>query len=168
MKAPQAILGRIWLPGTVFLAVWTIHFVWSGLFPESDPAQDRWLTVTQEGSNSWLASYVEMRLYWLGYCYALSLSFAAVAVRRYLKCRAGSTRNAAIGGITISGVLGAVGCFLLGCCGSPMIGVYLSLFGAAFLPLAGPLVAAFTTAIVGLLYWRMQERPALACCGDDK
>ena len=34
---------------------------------------------------------------------------------------------------------------MLGCCGSPMLAVYLSLFGAAFLPWAKPLIALLTT-----------------------
>ncbi len=54
----------------------------------------------------------------------------------------------AVGGITLSGFLVAAGCFLVGCCGSPMLGVYLSLFGARFLPLAKPLIAAVTTLMI--------------------
>jgi len=40
------------------------------------------------------------------------------------------TAGAAGGGVTLLGALMAGGCFLIGCCGSPMLAVYLSLFGA--------------------------------------
>ena len=56
------------------------------------------------------------------------------------------------------------GCFLAGCCGSPMLGVYLSLFGASFLPWAKPLVAGLTTAMIAGSYWWMRRRER-ACCG---
>jgi hypothetical protein len=56
--------------------------------------------------------------------------------------------------VTFSGFLAVAGCFLLGCCGSPMLAVYLSLFGAGFLPFAKPLVAALTTlSILGAWCW---------------
>lgn len=174
MKPSGRTLRRAWLPALVFVTVAAVHFTWNGLFPEQDPAQERWLTVPGSAERSWLDSYVESGRYWLGYCYALSLAFAAVAIRRYWECRSGSARNLAAGGVTLSGVLVVSGCLLLGCCGSPMLGVYLSLFGAAFLPLAGPLVAAVTTILIAASYWWMRRRlgPIAAatgggsCCGE--
>lgn len=71
------------------------------------------------------------------------------------------------GGLTFSGILAATGCFLLGCCGSPMLGVYLSFFGAAFLPLAGPFVAGLTTVLIGASYFWMNHRVRLAALGAD-
>jgi hypothetical protein len=40
-------------------------------------------------------------------------------------------KRLAIGGFSLTGFLVATGCFLVGCCGSPMLVVYLNLFGAA-------------------------------------
>ena len=109
---------RMLLPVGTFIIVLAVHYVWIGLFPERDPAQDRWLSVPA-AETSWLRRYREQRL-----------------------CAA---RNLAIGGVTLSGFLAIAGCFLLGCCGSPMLAVYLSLFGASFLPFARPFVAGVTT-----------------------
>jgi len=167
MKALREFLRRAWLPAAAFIGVGVIHFLWHGLFPESNPAQDRWVAVPQAENVSWLTGYVESGRYWLGYCYALSLAFAVTAIRRYFQCRSARARNFAAGGITLFGVLAAVGCFLLGCCGSPMLGVYVSLLGARFLPLAGPLVAGMTTVFIGASYWWMIRRIPSDLAGAD-
>jgi hypothetical protein len=138
-------IRRTLLPLAVFLAVMGAHFVWLGLFPERDPAQSRWAELPAGGS-SWLQTYLDGGSYWLGYSYGIALAFAAAGLRRYRELRLAASRNLALGGISFSGVLAVAGCYLIGCCGSPMLAVYLSLFGAAFLPWAKPLVAFLTTA----------------------
>lgn len=137
-------IRRILLPLAVFLAVMGVHFVWLGLFPEQDPAQSRWADLPA-GDSSWLKTYLDAGSYWLGYSYGIALAFAAVGLRRYREQRLAANRNLALGSISLSGVLAVAGCYLIGCCGSPMLAVYLSLFGAAFLPWAKPLVATLTT-----------------------
>ncbi|MHC4447661.1 MAG: hypothetical protein ACYSXF_07785 [Planctomycetota bacterium] len=151
------LLRRWLLPLGVFAAVVLVHFIWSGFFPERDPAQDRWLSV-DSASPSWLHSYVEAQRYWLGYAYALPVAFAAAAWRRYRELRLCGARNLAMGGVTLSGFLSVAGCFLVGCCGSPMLGVYLSLFGAAFLPFTKPLIATITTLFIVASYLWMRRR----------
>jgi hypothetical protein len=150
---------RLLLPTATFFVVLAVHYVWTGLFPERDPEQDRWLSVPG-AERSWLRSYLESQSYWLGYSYALALSFAVVALRRYQEHRLCAARNLAIGGVTLSGFLAVAGCFLLGCCGSPMLAVYLSLLGASFLPFARPLVAGITTiTIVAGWFWLSRRVP---------
>lgn len=146
------------LPAAVFVAVMAAHFLWLGLFPERDPVQARWVTVAKPDRLPWISSYVETKSYWLSYTYALSLTFAAAALRRYWEQRVRAARNLAIGGVTLSGFLAVAGCFLLGCCGSPMLGVYLSWFGASFLPLAKPLMAGIATLMIGASWWWMWHR----------
>jgi hypothetical protein len=100
--------------------------------------------------------YIQARDYFTGYSYALPLAFAAIALRRYRECRQRricTARNVAIGSVTWSGFLAASGCFLLGCCGSPMLGIYLSLFGPSFLPAVKPLIAGVTTVLVAFSYY---------------
>lgn len=155
-------LRRLLLPMLVFVTVGLIHFVWLGVFSARNATQDRWQTV--EESPSWFTRYLETQSYWTGYSYALSLAFVAVAVRRYREQRMCAARNLAVGGITLTGFLAFAGCFLVGCCGSPMLGVYLSLFGASFLPWAKALVAGLTTAMIGGAYWWM-VRKERKCCG---
>jgi len=149
-------IRRALLPLAVFLAVLGAHFVWLGLFPEQDPAQSRWAEVAAT-DRSWLREYLDGGGYWLGYFYGISLAFAAVGLRRYCEQRLAASRNLALGGISFSGVLAMAGCSLLGCCGSPMLAVYLSLFGVAFLPWAKPLVALLTTVIL-FAAWRFSRR----------
>lgn len=149
-------IRRTLLPLSVFLAVMGAHFVWLGLFPEQDPAQSRWAEVPTTG-HSWLKTYLDGGSYWLGYSYGISLAFAAVGIRRYREQRLAASRNFALGSVSFSGVLAVVGCYMLGCCGSPMLAVYLSLFGAAFLPWAKPLVAILTT-ITLFAAWRYSSR----------
>jgi hypothetical protein len=139
------ILRRIALPAVVFVGVALVHFVWTGLFPEENPAQQQWVVIPAITETSWLRTYIETQSYWLGYSYALAFSFASVALQWYREQGTCTSRNAAIGGFTFSGLLAVGGCFLIGCCGSPMLIVYMNLFGAAFLPLAKPLMAGITT-----------------------
>ena len=54
----------------------------------------------------------------------------------------------------------AGGCFLIGCCGSPMLAVYLSLFGAKALGLGKPLMALVTLVSVNCGYWYFSRRLA--------
>jgi hypothetical protein len=136
------------------MAVFIIHYLWFGFFPERDPVQDRWQEIVPATQTSWLVRYVKTESYWFGYSYGLSLAFAAVALRRYREAKFCKTKNLAIGGFTLTGFLAVMGCYLIGCCGSPMLVVYLNLFGATFFPLAKPLLAVLTTlTIVAVWLW---------------
>ena len=147
-------IRRLSLPLCVFVTTLALHYFWLGLFPETDPIQDQWATVVASQPSWWLR-YFEGQSYYLGYSYALALAFATEALRRYREDQACAARNLAVGSVSFSGVLAVAGCYLLGCCGSPMLAVYLSVFGAAFLPLAQPLVAVLTTLMIGLSWWWM-------------
>jgi hypothetical protein len=154
--------------GTAIVATLLIHLTWVNMFSESDPAQDAWLTVPAAESIGWLDSYIAGEHYWMGYAYALSIGFAVYALLLFAATRMETTGRFAIGSIGLSGFLAVFGCFLVGCCGSPMLGVYLSLFGASFLPFAGPLIALITTILIaGSWFWlrkRTRCRPASDCC----
>ena len=152
---------RLLLPAAVFATVLLIHFTWLGMFPEKSEVQDQWIGAPV-ARVSWLNRYVETQSYWLGLSYAVSLAFAAVALRRYRQGRFCTARNLAVGSVTFSGVLSVVGCYLLGCCGSPMLAVYISLFGAAFVPLAKPLVAVATLISILLGWWWMNRHASMA------
>ncbi len=132
----------------VFVIVLFFHFVWVNIFPKSEPAQERWLTVPIAESPGWWNRYLAGEHYWLGYVYALSIGFTIYALLLYVSSRVAATGRFAIGSLSLSGFLTLFGCFLIGCCGSPMLGVYLSLFGASFLPFAKPLVAVLITLLI--------------------
>ena len=158
-------LKRSILPAVVFVVVFGVHFIWLGLFPEGREIAAQWALPTDMPSPSWWQRYVETESYYLGFSYAVSLAFAMWALRRYREERLCGARTLAIGGITFSGVLAVAGCYLLGCCGSPMLIVYANLFGATFLPWAKPLLALATLVSVGLAYgWVMRRSRRRACC----
>lgn len=178
MKLVAGILRRSALPVMVFVVVALVHFFWINAFPEQSAAQSRWATVLTVEEPSWMGRYIEGQNYWLGYTYALSLAFAAIAFRRYREKNSSSGKTLALGSMTFSGFIAFAGCFLLGCCGSPMLAVYLSLFGTGFLPLAKPLIAVLTTALVGASWWWMsRSKPGdqfcdesgqiCSCCGSE-
>ncbi len=162
------------LPTAAFVAAVAVHFAWVGAFPESDPEQSRWVLLPSQ--ESWGDRYLEAGAHWMGYSYGLASAFAAAAVRRFLRERSCASRRMAVGGMTFTGGLAVAGCFLVGCCGSPMLAVWLGLFGAAFLPFAKPLVAAATTVTVGVGWWMMARADRLAevptarplPCGTDE
>ncbi len=176
MKPAMPAFRRILLYFGVFLSIIFAHYVWTGLFPERDPAAARWAVVVAATEPTWMQLYLQTQSYWLGFSYALSLTFAVYAFRRYREQRYCTAKNLAIGGVTFSGLLAVAGCFLVGCCGSPMLAVYLNLFGAAFLPFAKPLVALVTSiSILGAWWWLNRRRPSpvpppasiSSCAGDS-
>lgn len=158
MTSLGARLRRVLLPAAVFCIAVAGHFIWVGFFPDQAPAQDQWATVDAVAQGSWLRAYIETQSFWLGFSYALPLAFAAMAVRSFREGRRCSDRNLAIGGITLTGVLAAVGCFLVGCCGSPMLAVYASFFGARSLGLTKPIVFLVTALSVAGAWWWMRRR----------
>ena len=149
-----------WLwPLAVFVAAFAVHVAWNCFFP--DTPQSRWVDL--EGSSPLVMAWQEYWTsgnYFLGLAYALPLAFALFAYRSYRHVRACHAAGVTVGGITFSGVLAAAGCFLAGCCGSPMLAVYLALLGPRFLPFAKPLVFAFSfsSVTIGVLYLKRQER----------
>ena len=145
----------------VSIAVFGAHIgyhVW-----QEQHAAARWVQAEPRPSPSAWTHYIEHKDYFLGYSYALAAGFTAFALVLTLQQRRRQI-GGVIGGVTLMGVLYGAGCFLIGCCGSPMLAVYLSLFGSSVLGFLKPLVAAITTASVlasGVVVVRRARR---ACC----
>lgn len=149
---------RALLPISAFCAVVVIHYLWLALFPATDPAQNEWVTVESVENISWFGNYIKAQDYFLTFAYAYSIAFAVWSIRRYKESRGARTLGAAIGGITFSGLLAFFGCYLVGCCGSPMLVVWLNLLGAKFLPFAKPLMAAITFISVTIAWALISRR----------
>lgn len=159
-------LRRALLPLGVFIAVILFHYFWLVLFPEKNPVQSEWAPV-DDGVSVW-KRYIETQSYFMSYAYALSLAFAAVAFRKYREDKR-CGRALVVGSFTFSGFLSVAGCFLVGCCGSPMLAVYLGLFGPAFLPWAKPLVALLTTVFIAWGTWKLTRAPETGpACGPNQ
>jgi len=154
------------VPIVVFGATFAAHAAWITVFPEHDAVQDLWADVGPP-AGSWLQRYVDGGSYWMGYSYALSLTLAVVAIRRFLRRRTCAAQRVGIGAMSFTGVLALFGCFLIGCCGSPMLAVWISLLGAGFAPLAKPLVALLTTLSVGIGWAWMVRHDSSAARPSD-
>lgn len=147
----------------VFAAAFALHFGYHA-FEETHVA-NQWVQVPAPPTSLW-SRYVERGDYWLGYSYALAAAFTAFALVLTIDRRRRAA-SGVVGGITLLGVLYGAGCFLIGCCGSPMLAVYLSLFGSSVLGFLKPLVAVITTLSVvasAAVVIRRSRAPACATC----
>jgi hypothetical protein len=170
------VIVRKLLPAVVFVAVFVAHALFVGSFATSTPSgwTDSGISAAAAGPFG-LGAYWRGQDYFLGFSYALGAAFATWALNSciFLKQERAVAAGAAAGGITLVGVLMAGGCFLIGCCGSPMLAVYLSLFGAKALGLGKPLTALVTLASVSCGYWCLSRRFARggvcvdACCSAE-
>lgn len=168
MNAVSRSLQKAALPVMVFIMVVLVHILWINLFPEQNSIQSRWASVLPIKESSWIDRYIQGQNYWLGYSYALSLAFTVSTFRRFRERNSSVGKTLALGSLTFSGFIAFAGCFLLGCCGSPMLAVYLSLFGAGFLPLAKPLIAVLTTGFVGISWcWMNRSKSVHQCCDES-
>jgi hypothetical protein len=166
------VIVRRLLPALVFVIVFVAHAVYSGFWAASIPAgwADVDVSSTAVGPLG-LWTYWRGQDYFIGFSYALGAAFATWALGRCISSRGAA--GTAAGSVTLVGVLMASGCFLIGCCGSPMLAIYLSLFGTKVLGLAKPLTALITLVSVCCGYWCLSRRFARgecvdACCSPSK
>jgi hypothetical protein len=155
-----------WLPSAVFLGVLVAHALY--MRQQAAAPTEGWADVGV-GSGAWwgFAPFITEQDYLLGISYALGAAFSAWALAQYFRTRQAAMAAGAAGSITMLGILMAAGCFLIGCCGSPMLGVYLGLFGAKALGFGKPLIAAFTALSVGWGYWYLRRKLATTCCDKN-
>lgn len=174
-------LRRIALPLFVFALSLVVHYVWFTLTGNTtasgaESGCQSCSSTSCSSTPSVFDQYIATQSYWLGYSIALPLAFAASAIRQNFESRSRAAKGAAFGGISLSALLGFAGCYLTGCCGSPMLAVYVGLLGTAFLPFAKPLVAFITTVSILGSVWLLQRSAsnqacaitAAGCCGPDK
>ena len=154
-----------WLPPIVFLGVLVAHALY---MRQQDAAPAEGWADVGVGTGAWwgFAPYITEQDYLLGLSYALGAAFSVWALAQYLKTRQAAMAAGAAGSITLVGVLMAAGCFLIGCCGSPMLGVYLGLFGAKALGVGKPLMALVSLLSVSGGYWYLTRRLKRKLCKD--
>lgn len=156
------------LPALLFLAVFIAHALYSGFWAGSAPAGWADLDVSSSAVGPLgLWAYFRGQDCFIGFSYALAAAFATWALSRCILSRGRQgTAGAAAGSVTLVGALMVSGCFLIGCCGSPMLAIYLSLFGAKVLGLTKPLTALITLVSVGCGYWCLSRRFSRGECVD--
>jgi len=148
-------------PLIVFISVFFLHAIYS--IWKSSQVSQQWFQIENMSS---LSLYFKQQDFFLGFAYALAGGFTIYALLKFLQNRKSGV-GGIIGGITLTGILYIGGCFLLGCCGSPMLAVYLSLFGSSFLGFTKPFIAIITTISVTVGYFWI-ARKGKKCYGANE
>ncbi len=155
-----------WLPPLVFVGVYAAHAFYLSSIVATLPEGWANSEIMDTGFLG-LGPYLQGQDYYTGFSYALGAAFAAWAIGRFLRSRQAAMAAGAAGSITFVGVLMAAGCFVIGCCGSPMLGVYLGIFGAKALGVGKPLMALVSSLSVGVGYWYLSRRAKKEICLDS-
>lgn len=111
-----------------------------------------------------LQAYLSEQAFYLGLAYATTATFTLYSLMQWHASWKLASAGAA-GGLSILFALQLLGCWLVGCCGSPLLPVYLALLGPSFLDLAKPLVLGVTILSIGGSYLWM--RRAIKHCGCE-
>ncbi len=101
--------------------------------------------------------YFQQLDFFIGLSYALAISFTVYAFFQFMALNKQCVEGV-IGGITLTGLLYFLGCFLIGCCGSPMLVVYLGFFGSSVLGFTKPLVFVITLISVTVGYFWIKKK----------
>ncbi|UCE74512.1 MAG: hypothetical protein JSV56_02085 [Methanomassiliicoccales archaeon] len=156
---------KILYPLIAFVVVFILHATYSIL--QGIQISKQWVQIEDITP---LSLYFERHDYFLGISYALAGAFTIYAFLKFLEGRRNGVAGV-LGGVTLTSILYFSGCFLLGCCGSPMLAVYLGLFGSSFLGFTKPLVLIITSTsvVIGYLWMEKKTRTLKSCCiGDEK
>ena len=129
---------------SAFIGVLLMHFFY--ITHEASVASSQWINADDISFSS---LYFSQGNVFMGLSYALGIGFSVYAFLRFIEYR---RMSGIMAGLTLPVVLYAGGCFLIGCCGSPMLVVYIGLFGSWFLKFIKPLAFALTLISVTLSY----------------
>ncbi len=155
-----------WLVPLVFVGVYAAHAFYLSRIAATP--MKGWANSEIMGSGFLgLGPYLQGQDYYVGFSYALGAAFAAWAIGRFLRSRQTAMAAGTVGSITFVGVLMAAGCFMIGCCGSPMLAVYLGIFGAKALGIGKPLMALVSLISVDVGYWYLSRRARKEICLDS-
>jgi hypothetical protein len=143
-----------------FVAVFICHVLY--LRYMASESQKGWADNFSRSPTFW-QSYISNQDYFVSFSYALSASFAVWAAARFAYSRRRAAAIGAFGGVSILTLLAAAGCFLIGCCGSPMLPIYVSLFGANAAGIGKPLMALISLISIGGGYLYILRRPECNC-----
>jgi hypothetical protein len=158
---PGIVPQRIWSLGTVgFVTVFAVHVLW--LYYRTGTAQKGWADNFNQSGNFW-HNYLISQDYFVSFSYALSASFAVWATARFLFFRRQMAAVGAFGGVSLVALLAAGGCFLIGCCGSPMLPIYVSVFGYQEARIGKPLMALISLISIGCGYLYVIRRSHCNC-----
>ncbi|PIV57237.1 hypothetical protein COY52_11040 [Candidatus Desantisbacteria bacterium CG_4_10_14_0_8_um_filter_48_22] len=125
--------------------------------------------VEKIGKGFTIEEYIKNKDYFLGYSYGLAGAFTVFSFLLLIKQRKKHAVGGVAGGTALLGIIYYISCFVLGCCGSPMLAVYVSLLGTKALGFAKPLIALITTITVSIsLIYIVRRQSMAACCSDEQ
>lgn len=139
---------------TVFILVFMTHLLYFKIKLAEEPCK----------SIAWFQEYIKGREYFLGLSYALSFAFIVFAFFKFKENRKNALKAAMVGGI-FTVILWFL-CFLFGCCGSPMLIVYLNLLGISGLKVPKLVLLLMTVIFVVLGYTWLIKKSVKFCCDD--
>ncbi len=153
---------KLLCPIFAFIAVVLFHAAY--LIWDSIQLSKQWIQID---SITPLTLYFERQDYFIGVSYGLAGAFTVYAFMKFHDSLKSSTAGM-VGGITLTVVLYFAGCFLVGCCGSPMLVVYMSLFGSSFMHFAKPVMLLVTVVSVsiGFLWMERKTKATPPCCAN--
>lgn len=155
-----------WLLLAVLVLVLAGHFFYATAEAPVSEGNGPWASFEfDEPDEPRLIRYANAGDYWIGASYALAGAFGVWCFRRILIMRR-QALAASAGGLTLSGILWAGVCFLTGCCGSPMLPIYLGLFGPRFMSVTKPLTFGITLLSIVVGYAWMLKRAQKAVEGN--
>jgi hypothetical protein len=161
-KAPHL----IWLFGVVaFVAVFVGHVLYLRYLTIAP--QRAWADSFNPSASFW-QSYVNGQDYFVSFSYALSAGFAVWAAARFIYSRRRAAALGAVGGVSLVTLLAAAGCFIIGCCGSPILVIYVSLFGSKAAGIGKPLTALISLISVGAGYLYVVRHSECDCADPEK
>jgi hypothetical protein len=165
-KSPEkAAPYLIWLFGALaFVAVFVGHVLYLRYLTIA-PQRD-WADNFNSFPSFW-QSYVIGQDYFVSFSYALSAGFAAWAAARFMYSRRRVAAVGAFGGVSLVTLLAAAGCFLIGCCGSPMLVIYVSLFGSEAAGIGKPLMALISLVSIGGGYLYVVRHSECNCADPE-
>lgn len=122
------------------------------------------------GGIGWFQKYINDQEYFLSISYALSFVFMAFAFLQYKENKKNSLKAAAGGGLLA--VVLWLSCFLFGCCGSPMLVVYLNLIGLSSFKIPKLALLFMTIVLIAIGYIWFVRSKGNCCngipCGKEK
>lgn len=144
-----------------FVFIFVAHFMYTGI--TGARASQLW---AYNVNNPWKA-YFFRGDYFLGLAYALSVTFTLFVFLNFLEQRKNKKELAA--SVSATGLLYLFGCYLVGCCGSPLLAVYAGFFGASFLGWTKTAIFALTlvSVIAGVVWMKRKAGALCPNCADD-
>ena len=108
-------------------------------------------------------SYITSGDIFLGFSLAVGVLFTFSCLRRFFHNRSHAEAVGTIGGTAAVAGVAAAGCFLTGCCGSPMLIVYASFLGIQGFEVPKWAIAAVTVISTSLGWWWLTRAGKCGC-----